>query len=417
MLDYFINLSTNRVIKLLCIILFFTVIIQLILSSNQVLKKYGFKNYINSQDFTAYYTAAQMLKYGAGNDLYDINKQEYWQKQFVSKFSSSKNFRPFINPPFVALFYLPFTFLSLNISYLIWFIVNLVILFNICKIFLEKFLQNLNSIKIFTFTLLILSYLPVFYTLISGQISFILLFSLLMVRKDFLTNNKIKTGLWLSILFLKPQYIILPLLFFIFRKEYKIVSVTAFIGGFFSLVSFLLVGHLGIEKYLHFLASILSWQNTNTVVPALEYSWRGFMQLIVQKNDIESIFIYWLLGIMILILLLLYSWKDKARKKIAVFDFQWSIIIIGIILITPYISGQDLSILLLPAALIYYWSRQVKSMKNFHKLVFVLIMTGYFVPIISDYFAYNFHIQLQVIYMAFLLMSLLFIQKNYAKDF
>src|SRR2546423_11133677 len=111
------------------------------------------------------------------------------------------------------------------------------------------------------------------------------------------TNHKITAGLWLCILFLKPQYILLPVLFFLYRKEFKILATMFLGGGGLACLSLLLVGSSGIEKYGQFLTEIIYWKNIYTVNPLYMDTWRGFLQLIFQKTDIDPIFMYWIAGV------------------------------------------------------------------------------------------------------------------------
>ena len=62
-------------------------------------------------DFTAFYTAATLLRHGLGHQLYNPKIQYEAQESFAGNISSRRGPLPYIHPPFEALIFLPLTLL------------------------------------------------------------------------------------------------------------------------------------------------------------------------------------------------------------------------------------------------------------------------------------------------------------------
>jgi NADH:ubiquinone oxidoreductase subunit 3 (subunit A) len=84
-------------------------------------------------DFATFYSAAQMVRHGAGNQLYDVAAQRAFQLRFTG---SKVLYYPY--PPATALLYLPSTAWPLNSAYVQWTTLSVAILF------ISSVLLNLN---------------------------------------------------------------------------------------------------------------------------------------------------------------------------------------------------------------------------------------------------------------------------------
>jgi hypothetical protein len=73
-------------------------------------------------DFSEFYAAGQMVRHGAGNSLYDLRVQAEFQLQVAPVHAF------YLRPPFEALLFVPFTYLSYRAAYTAWVLLCLGIL-------------------------------------------------------------------------------------------------------------------------------------------------------------------------------------------------------------------------------------------------------------------------------------------------
>ena len=79
-------------------------------------------------DFSTFYSGASIVRQGLGKQLYDEATQYRVQLQFAAGVSIRQGPLPYIHPPFEALLFIPFTWLSYPTAYLLWNLLNLVFL-------------------------------------------------------------------------------------------------------------------------------------------------------------------------------------------------------------------------------------------------------------------------------------------------
>src|SRR5215469_2731900 len=94
-------------------------------------------------DFSEFYAAGQMVRHGAGPRLYDLRMQAEFQLQVAPVHAF------YLRPPFEALLFVPFTWLSYRAAYAAWVIASLVILAGVAWI-LGKQTNVLGAMRQYT---------------------------------------------------------------------------------------------------------------------------------------------------------------------------------------------------------------------------------------------------------------------------
>lgn len=79
-------------------------------------------------DFGSWYTAGQIVRAGEGSNLYDFSLQQHVQQAEDERVGESAPFRPFVNPPHVAVVMAPMSWLDGNTAYVLWSMANLALL-------------------------------------------------------------------------------------------------------------------------------------------------------------------------------------------------------------------------------------------------------------------------------------------------
>src|SRR5208282_1354266 len=79
-------------------------------------------------DFTIYYTAGSMVREGMGHTLYNDAAQFRVQQAFAPQVATRLGALPFNHPPFEAVLFVPLSYFSYRVAYLLWTLVNLAML-------------------------------------------------------------------------------------------------------------------------------------------------------------------------------------------------------------------------------------------------------------------------------------------------
>src|SRR6266849_9652081 len=112
-----------------------------------------------------------MVRTGHARELYDYNVQKLFQDQLVSRESV---LMPFIRPPFDALVFVPFSFLSYSSAYIAFLILSIALLAASVRI-LRPWTGNLRASRKWLPITIFESFVPVASALMLGQDSILLL--------------------------------------------------------------------------------------------------------------------------------------------------------------------------------------------------------------------------------------------------
>jgi hypothetical protein len=179
--------------------------------------------------FRQLYTAGYMVRTGHAHELYDYNTQKFFQDQLVSR---EAVLMPFIRPPFDALVFVPFSFLSYPSAYIAFLILSLGLLAVSARL-LRPWTENLRANRKLLPLAIFISFVPVASALMLGQDS-ILLLALLAASVFALERERDFTAGALAGLGLFKFHLVIPLaLLLLFWKRFR------YFGGFSSVAAVL----------------------------------------------------------------------------------------------------------------------------------------------------------------------------------
>ncbi|HET7442136.1 MAG TPA: glycosyltransferase family 87 protein, partial [Terriglobales bacterium] len=125
-------------------------------------------------DFISFYTAGKILQRGAARQLYDLRLQYEVQREVAPEVSIRQAALPFVRPPFEAWLFLPFAYLPYKVAFVAWNLLSGGCLLGI-TLLLRKESPQLQGFSLAFTWLAIVSYFPVFVTILQGQDSIVLL--------------------------------------------------------------------------------------------------------------------------------------------------------------------------------------------------------------------------------------------------
>jgi glycosyl transferase family 87 len=303
-------------------------------------------------DFIIYYTAAQLVRDGQAQNLYNLEVQKHFQRKLLSSIEFRDKLLPYNHPPFEVVWYLPLSRLSYLKAFLVWDLLSL--LCYAAGLFLLT--KNLTGTSDADFTFVWLgsaAFLPVLVTLLQGQDTAVVFLSLTLAFYSLKTSREALAGLWLSLALTKFQILAPILLLILLKKQWRVLA--GFMVGAVAtfLVSMTIVGMPGLKAYFRLLFEMIGWVNRYGIYPAQMHCLRGQFYALCFDNHPGLAVGLTIAVDLLLIVLLLNAWRERWDVQGPFFDLKFALLIIISLLVSPHLNFHDLSLLLLPGVLIY----------------------------------------------------------------
>lgn len=343
----------------------------------------------SANDFRAFYTAGLMVRHGFGHDLYSLERQYSWQKSFIQTLPNRKYLLAFLNPPFVALLMVPFTFLSEGSAYMLWGLVNIIMLFIVSGI-VNAVLSKSGWVKKYATIAAILLFIPVWESMLEGQFSLLLLLCLLIAWLMLRKRKYFLAGLALSVLICKPQLMILPALIMLWKTP-KVLTGIACGVLFCFLLSIFTSGGNFLTSYVPFLIGITKWHDLYGIHPQQQNSWSGVLYAFIPAWHV-FFFILWILGDGFALFILYLCWKGETEKTL---DLAYALLVAVTLFTSPHVNFHDISLLVIPSVVIVLYTTSRAEEKRLSGFLYTSLIIGY-VGIFIDYLFLWFHVYIHL---------------------
>lgn len=299
------------------------------------------------QNFTIFYAAGRMVRSGQSNILYDLSAQYRAQQEFAPNVHIRQAALPYNHPPFEALLFLPFTLLPYVLAYLLWNLLNVMMVAASLMLLRRQFSEIANQSPAFL-GLAAAGFLPVAGAIIQGQDSILLMFLFVIAltamekRQDAAAGAALAAGLF-------KFHLVLPLLFLLAARRWRLLlgfaPVAALLGG----ISLAMVGWHGAVGYAQLLFRLENTGAGGSIVGADMPNLRGIIATLAGEHLGTSLMPITIAGSAVVILIA--WWRIRfIRDSI---HFAFVLATVATILVSYHTLTYDLS-LLLPVVLLLY---------------------------------------------------------------
>lgn len=296
-------------------------------------------------DFPVFYSSAQMVQEGQASHLYDFDVEN----RFVHRVSDVTR-APNNHLPYELLIFVPLTFLRFDAAHIAWTLLSLTMLVGVALM-----MQNIKSgMSSFAITFLtILAFFPVWYCLLQGQDSILLLFLFALSFWFWKRAQDDLAGFLLAMGLFRPQ-LVLPFAFVVFLAG-KWKFVRGFIPGaiLVILMSTWVVGLHGMAEY----GKVLISQGTQgspsalaerwQVRPGLMATWRGFLWVCLPTWVPDGVRSFLLLSGTFAGLFWVAR-RLRAAKDRQSFELAFAFVVATVALLSFHSFLNDFSLLILP---------------------------------------------------------------------
>ncbi len=340
-----------------------------------------------STDFNMLYQSVRF--YYAGQNIYSAVIQPLNPAQSAIIHSNSLTLFSDLNSPFLILLLLPFAYLSYGTALLLWSLISFICSIMAILLVLKSYPVVWQNTQIRWWCLAgLLIYFPFYANFCLGQISAILLLITVIAWHAYRKNHYKYAGILLGLAFSIKLFFGFFLILFIMRKQLRafFAMLTTFVCA--SFIALLFFGISIFKNYLNIL------QHVNWYASSWNASLYGFICRIFyasQSNNDSLIsktnFPHLLFFIFTLLLLIYFTWVIYYPKKINsgysayqnndAFDWQFSLTIVSVLLISPLAWLYYFTLLLIPlATIIKLMNKSAYFKYYFCALIISLILSG-----------------------------------------
>ncbi len=295
--------------------------------------------------FRQLYTAGYMVRTGHAHELYDYTAQKFFQDQLVSR---EAILMPFIRPPFDALVFVPFSFLSYSSAYVVFLILSVGLLAVSVRL-LRPWTKNLRASHKWLPIAIFASFVPVASALMLGQDS-VLLLALLSASMFALDKERNFTAGALAALGLFKFHLLIPLaLLLLCWKRFRFFAGFSSVAAVLVVISIMVASPGQIRLYARSLLNIGQGGNGGAhellrypLPITMMASVHGLVNEIFEAPSIQRTMFTILLvaGVML--------WIAIAVPRTCPIQWMVSIALTTAVLVSYYLFIYDLTILLLP---------------------------------------------------------------------
>ncbi len=328
-------------------------------------------------DFLSLFAAGLLIRTDPGN-LYDRVSQLEAQESAAGM--RPQTFLPFAYPPATAGLFAPLTFLSFRNAYHAWVLINFLMLavsISLCSDHFQLGPEGQRFLGVGTIAMF-----PVYVALMQGQTAILILLVFTLAFVAFQSGSRWRSGIWMALLFLKPQWLLLPGLVLFSRQAWKALLSLAASLLVLALGGICLVGWDGFGQLPALMLQMASGQE-KTAPPLHQYNLRAVGFFLGMGPS------FWILGSALIALAVTATWWRRE-------DTSWHLptLILGMVLASPQANPHDL-VLVLPALAVLIAEYEsslslahVLAAVMFGQLPLLTVMlvwpwTGYKIPVVA----------------------------------
>ncbi len=319
------------------------------------------------QNFTIFYAAARMVRSGQSSVLYDLSAQYRAQQEFAPNVHIRLAALPYNHPPFEALLFLPFTFLAYVPAYLLWTLLNGMMVLASLMLLRRQFVE-IGNLPLAFLVLAATGFLPVASGIIQGQDSILLLFLFVVALTSMEKGNDAAAGAALAAGLFK-FHLVLPLVFLLAARRWRLLlgfaPVAALLGG----ISLAMVGWHGAVGYVQFLLRLENTGAGGAIVGADMPNLRGIIATLAGAHDGASLMPLTIAGSAAAIVIASCR-MGPIRNSVR---FAFVLATATAILVSYHTLTYDLS-LLLPVVLLLFAAPEPESSRQSQADIFLLVL-------------------------------------------
>jgi hypothetical protein len=295
-------------------------------------------------DFTIFYSAGKMVRAGMASSLYDEPVELQTQLQFAPDVSIRHGSLPYNHPPFEALLFLPFTFLSYFPAYLAWNALNIGLL-GLALGLLRRHVPLMWSQSLGIF-LCAVAFFPIFICLLQGQDMLLLFFLLATAYVLLKQGSDFLAGFCLGMGIFRPHLVLPIAVVLLFSRRLKAALGIACSSLALMAISIAVVGWRGFLNYPRYVWTLEQIMGRGAIVPDDMPNLRGFLAIFFRDGHLAALILSAAGSVFLLILAVRFF---RSADHAGNLELGFSVAVLVSVLVSYHAFIYDLGLLFLPA--------------------------------------------------------------------
>lgn len=329
-------------------------------------------------DFVLYYSGAKIINDGNGAQLYDLEVQREYQKEFGVAYRRDRAL-PFNHPPYELLALLIPAKFSFPVAHALWAAVNTLLL-AVVLLRLFPFVEDRHRSL---FALMLFAYFPTITALKMGQDSVITTFLLVETLVSLKRKRYAIAGGLLALGLYKPQFV-LPLVgIFLLHRRWSSIFGFLSTGLLLGAISLAMVGWDGLIKLLSLWLPMI--QRGHVVWPELMTNLRGLVYMILRLGGITEATNVLTLGLSILTYVItLQVWPRNAEEQNELFNLRFALAVVMTALVSFHLYSYDGTLLAIPLTIMLNQVLKEKNPYPVRHRVLLALLIVWFLPLVPN---------------------------------
>lgn len=329
-------------------------------------------------DFTIFYSAATIVRRGWAARLYDAHTQYIIQQEFVKAIAAGRGLLPFNHPPYEALLFVPFTYLSYLKAYAVWAVLNLLIFLATLRL-LRPYFPLLRRLTWGRGLILAAGFFPTFAALFEGQDSMLVLLLYALAFIDSKRQHPLRAGAWLALALFKFQLVLPFIAIALLTRRWKLVSGFAITASLLVLANIALVGWRGALQYVTFVKRLEQTKAGGAIVPVSMPNLHGLVDAVMRSSfsPVASFAVSFVLSLAVLFLVA--SAISAHSSGFQHDDLCFSLSVIAAVLLSYHCFAYDWTPLLLPAFVSLEHLESLPSIKSWSERILLASVAALFI--------------------------------------
>lgn len=310
-------------------------------------------------DFTAYYTAWDIIRAGQGAQLYDLDVQTTYQLDLLQGGSFADAVLPYNYPPYMALALYPLSWLSLTASYWMFALLQLLILGRVLYLLISiARLQQWDRTEILFLTILFCAFPPLFHALLLGNFTLLVLWGWFELYRAITTQRDRSAALWLVLTTAKLQHTVFYGVVLLAGRRWKTLFMAFGVMVGLMIVTSLALGPTLWLDYVKLLARLGSVFDEYGITVRDMINFKGLLVNWIGETYFTAINLVNLLMWAASAVFVIWLWRGTWEPGSADFSLKLAFSLTLGLIFSPHSNGQDALFLVFPAFLFYAYLRQ-----------------------------------------------------------
>jgi len=310
-------------------------------------------------DFTAYYTAWDIIRAGQGAQLYDLGTQTTYQLDLLDGGRFTDGVLPYNYPPYMALILYPLSWFSLSASYWIFALIQILILSRVLYLLISSARsRGWNRTEILFLAVVFCAFPPLFNSLLLGNFTLLVLWGWFELYRALTLQRDGSAALWLVLTTAKLQHTVFYGVVLLAGRRWKTLFLAFGVMLGLMLITSLLLGPTLWPDYVKLLAQLGSVFDQYGITVRDMINFKGLLVNLLGETYFTTINLVNLLMWFVSALAVAWLWRGAWEPQSPDFSLKLAFSLTLGLIFSPHSNVQDALFLVFPVFLFYMYLRQ-----------------------------------------------------------